>query len=122
MLKKSLPYLSLFTSVSTLICCALPALFVSLGAGATFVSVLGVFPQLIWFSEHKELVFGIAGVCLLVAGFARWKGGVQSCPTDPELARSCGRARAVSGVIYYLSLTLYLTGGFFAFIAPRLFT
>lgn len=121
MLKKTLPFLTLFTSLSTLICCALPALFVSLGAGATFVSVLGVFPQLIWFSEHKELVFGIAGACLLLAGIARWKGKTLVCPADPELAKSCGRAKSVSGIIYYFSLTLYLIGGFFAFIAPRIF-
>lgn len=120
-MKKYLSFIALFSSASTLICCALPALFVSLGAGATFVSVLGVFPQLIWFSEHKPLVFGIAGMFLLLAGFARWNASERSCPTDPELAKSCGNAKSVSGVIYYLSLALYCTGAFFAFLAPKIF-
>lgn len=35
-----LPTLSLFTSVGTLLCCALPALLVTLGAGAVFASLV----------------------------------------------------------------------------------
>ena len=44
-----LPLTSLFTSFSTLICCALPALLVSIGAGATLAGIISNFPQLIFF-------------------------------------------------------------------------
>jgi hypothetical protein len=37
--------LTLLASTSTLICCALPALFVALGAGATFASMVNAFPS-----------------------------------------------------------------------------
>lgn len=120
MLKKLLPFLTLFSSLGTLVCCALPALFVSLGLGATFVSVLGIFPQLIWLSEHKVLVFSIAGGFLLVAGLVRWKGERSSCPTDPNNAANCRRIRRSSTFIFYLSMVLYLIGGFFAFLAPKI--
>ena len=53
--------LSLFTSGSTLICCALPATLVAIGSAATLASLVSSFPQLIWISEHKALVFGLAG-------------------------------------------------------------
>ena len=39
-----LNYLSLFTSLSTLLCCALPSLLVLLGLGATVASVLSRYP------------------------------------------------------------------------------
>jgi hypothetical protein len=60
--------LSLFTSGGTLICCALPALLVAVGAGAALSSLVSVFPQLVWLSEHKVWVFGVAGAALAVAG------------------------------------------------------
>ena len=119
-MKKILSFTTLFLSLSTLICCALPALFVTLGAGAAFASLLGVFPQLIWFSEHKGIVFFVAGI-LLFANLAMRIFVPPRCPADPKLAAECARAQRVSGVILKVSLLAYLTGGFFAFIAPVLF-
>ena len=43
----ALSYLSLFTSLSTLLCCALPSLFVLLGLGATVASLLSQAPWLV---------------------------------------------------------------------------
>lgn len=70
-------WLSLLTSSSTLVCCALPALLVTLGAGASLVTLTGHVPQLIWLSEHKALVFGLAALALLLAGFAQWRAGYR---------------------------------------------
>jgi mercuric ion transport protein len=39
-----LSYFSLFTSLSTLLCCALPSLLVLVGLGATVASVLSPIP------------------------------------------------------------------------------
>ena len=116
-MKKMISCATLFFSLSTLICCALPALFVMLGAGATFASLLGVFPQLIWFSEYKEVVFLVAGVLLFANLTARVFLPPQ-CPADPRLAAECARAQRVSGVVLKISLIAYLVGGFFAFVAP----
>jgi len=41
-----LGYLSLFTSIGTLLCCALPSLLVLFGLGATVASVLSAAPWL----------------------------------------------------------------------------
>ena len=119
-MKSVLSFATLFVSLSTLICCALPALFVVLGAGATFASLLGVFPQLIWFSEHKGIVFFVAGI-LLFANLAMRIFIPPQCSADPKLAAECARAQKVSGVILKVSLLAYLVGGFFAFLAPVLF-
>ena len=53
-------WVSIFTSSGTLLCCALPAALVAVGAGATLASLVGAVPQLVWLSEHKGPLFAIA--------------------------------------------------------------
>lgn len=118
-LKKLFPSITLFLSASTLICCALPALFVTLGAGATFVSLLGIFPQLIWFSEHKTAIFIVAGLCIAL-NFVVRAITPEQCPTDPLLSAECTKARRISTVLLYTSAALYGVGVFFALLAPLL--
>lgn len=110
--------LSLFTSGGTLVCCALPALLVSIGAGAALSSLIAVAPQLVLFSRYKAEVFLAAGVMLALAGFMQWRARSLPCPADPGLAAACARTRKISVRIYFLSLAIYLVGGFFAFVAP----
>ncbi len=115
-----LTWFSIFTSTSTLLCCALPALLVALGAGATLATLVGVVPQLVWVSEHKTGVFIAAGVMLAIAGYFQYRARFLPCPLDPALATACTRQRKVSQIIYFTSVVIYLMGGFFAFIAPLL--
>ena len=61
--------LSLFASSSTLICCAMPALLVSLGAGATLASLVAIFPKIVWISEHKEVTFLSSAALMLLVGY-----------------------------------------------------
>ena len=108
--------LSLFTSSSTLVCCALPALFVALGAGATLAGVLTQFPQLIWFSEHKAWVFAVAGMLLV---FAWWSQRAnQSVVCDPQQVGACTTTRSWSKTLLYISAFVYVMGAFFAFFLP----
>ena len=44
---------TLLASTATLVCCVLPAVLVSLGAGAVLAGLVSSFPQLVWLSEHK---------------------------------------------------------------------
>ncbi len=111
-------FLSLFTSGSTLICCALPALLVSIGAGAAMAGLVTTFPQIVWLSEHKVALFSIAGVMLIASGVMQWRAQSLPCPADPALAAACTRTRKVSLVIYWISAGIYVVGFFFAFLAP----
>jgi hypothetical protein len=111
---------TLLASSATLVCCVLPAVLVSLGAGAAMVGLVSAFPQLVWLSEHKGWVFGIAGVLLLAAGVMIWHARSLPCPVDPIAARSCTRLRRASAVLYWIALGSYVLGGTFAFVLPRL--
>ena len=110
--------LSLFTSGSTLICCALPATLVALGSAATLASLVSNFPQLIWISEHKLLVFGLAGAMLAIAGYLQWQARNAPCPADATLAAVCTKTRKNALRIYWLSVAIYAIGVFFASVAP----
>jgi hypothetical protein len=110
--------LSLFASGSTLVCCAIPALLVAVGAGAALSSLVSAVPQLVWLSEQKTGVFLAATAMLALSGCMQWRARTLPCPADPALGAACARTRKVSLWTYFLSLVLYLIGGIFAFIVP----
>ena len=112
--------LALFGSFGTLFCCALPALLVSIGAGAAVIGLVSTFPQLIWLSEHKIGLFIFAGVMLTLSGIMRYITRNAPCPADPAKAKSCKRMRRISFWVFFFSLGLYLIGFFFAFIAHQI--
>src|SRR3954471_9368484 len=89
-------FASLFTSVGTLLCCALPSLLVLLGLGATVASFLSAAPWLVALSHHKGWVFGLSGALILTNVYytyrlaprlqaARLQREAIACsPNDPE--------------------------------------
>ncbi|MFM2051061.1 MAG: hypothetical protein RL682_1552 [Pseudomonadota bacterium] len=111
---------SLFATSSTLVCCAIPALLVAIGAGAALSSLVSVFPQVVWLSEHKEGVFASAGLMMAGSGVLQWHNRNAPCPTDPTLRDACLKTRKLSFVVYAVSVALYLVGGWFAFVQPWL--
>jgi len=111
---------SLFASSSTLVCCAIPALLVALGAGAALSSLVSIFPQVVWLSEHKEQLFGFAGLMMIGSGALQWRNRSAPCPTDPALRNACLKTRKTASTLYAVSVVLYLIGGWFAFVLPWL--
>lgn len=114
------PTLALFASVSTLLCCALPALLIALGAGAVMAGLASNIPALIWLSARKEWTFAIAGLLLALAAFLRWRSRNAPCPIDPAEAHACMQMRRAGGIILWLAVACYAVGGFFAFFAADL--
>ena len=112
--------LTILSSFSTLVCCALPAALVSIGAGAVLASVVTAVPQLVWLSEHKVQLFAFAGLMLALSGVSAYRNRNAPCPADPIQARSCIRLRRWSARAFCLSATIYAIGLFFAFFAARL--
>lgn len=107
---------ALVASTTTLVCCVLPALLVSLGAGAAVVGLVTAVPQLVWLSEHKALVFGGAALIVMMSGIALWRARTLPCPAEPELARSCMRLRRLSAVVFAVAVAFLVLGSGFAFL------
>tara|TARA_B100000965_G_scaffold210668_1_gene176035 strand:- start:86 stop:463 length:378 start_codon:yes stop_codon:yes gene_type:complete len=116
----NLGFLSLIASSSTLICCALPALFVTLGAGATLASIVDVFPELIIISKYKIYISIFALLFLIIAGILIKNASLQPCPTDPNLKDICIKTRKRSKIIYIISVFIFAFASIFTYIIPTL--
>jgi mercuric ion transport protein len=110
-----LNYFSLFSSFSTLICCALPSVLVLLGMGTAVASLLSAAPWLVSLSRHKIWTFSIAGT-LIAASFVmtyviapRLRDG-ESCEADDP--STCGEVSKVSRFVLWGSALIW-SGGFF---------
>lgn len=112
-------FAALLASSATLVCCVLPAVMVSLGAGAAVVGLITTFPQLIWLSEHKAAVFGIATVLLVTSGLLLVWARRLPCPLDSELGRKCMRLRRIGARLYVVSVGLLILSVLVAFVLPR---
>ena len=116
---KALNLLTLFASSSTLICCALPALFIVLGAGASFVNLITIFPFLITLSKYKLTISLFAFFSILISGYINYKTYYLPCPIDPILGRACMRTRKRSRFIYFISVIIFLFASIFTYIIPE---
>ena len=110
-----LNYFSLFSSFSTLICCALPSVLVLLGMGTAVASLLSAAPWLVSLSRHKIWTFSIAGTliaCSFVMTYViapRLRDGESCDATDPT---TCGEVSKLSRLLLWGSALIY-SGGFF---------
>lgn len=110
-----LNYFSLFSSFSTLICCALPSVLVLLGMGTAVASLLSAAPWLVNLSRHKVWTFSIAGA-LITCSFLvthvvapRLRAGETCDASDPA---TCGEVSKLSRALLWGSALIY-AGGFF---------
>jgi len=117
---RRLAALALVLCSSTLVCCALPALLVLLGAGSVLATALSWWPGLAVLSEQKEVVFGLAAAALVIAGLTLWRSARLPCPTNPREAHRCRQRRRQAQAIYGLSCSLFAIGSIAAFVLPLL--
>ena len=115
------PILSLFTSIGTLLCCALPALLVTLGMGAALAGFISVAPWITVISEYKIFIFVGAGILLILSSYLLWINRNAPCPTDAKQAKACALLRKFSLYTIIISIVIYIIGFFFAFFAADLF-
>ena len=114
------PTIALLTSLSTLICCTLPAVMITLGMGAALSSLTSNVPQLIWLSSHKPLVFGGSFILLCLAWLVRYLTRNMPCPADPKQAKTCASLRRLGGWVLYIGFGVWAIGAFSAFILPKM--
>jgi hypothetical protein len=117
-------YFSLFTSVGTLLCCALPSLLVLAGLGASVASMLSAAPWLVTLSRHKPWTFGISGM-LIAASFVNMyyvAPRLQRQACSPDNPDACEVASRFSKAILWVSATIYVAGFFVAFLLGPILT
>ena len=103
-----------------MVCCALPALLVTLGFGATLVGLTTNLPWLITVSMYKEWVFAGSFVLLSLSGFMVYRARNLACPIDPVQRKVCLVSRRASVITVSVSFLLWGLGFSVAFLAPLL--
>jgi mercuric ion transport protein len=107
-----LSYFSLFTSLSTLLCCALPSLLVLFGLGASLASILSFLPWLVELSRHKQWTFAISGGLIALSFLNTYyiapRLRVREC--NPDNPSACADASTFSKILLWISAAIYLAG------------
>jgi mercuric ion transport protein len=113
-----LNYFSLFTSFSTLLCCALPSLLVLFGLGASVASMLSFMPWLVTLSRHKPWTFAVSGILIALSFVNMYyvspRMRAKQCSADDPSA--CGEASKLSKVLLWISAGIYAIGVFVAYV------
>lgn len=102
-------WLVLFASSTTLVCCALPILLVSLGLGAVSASLFANLPFLVTLAQYKAWMFAGSGGVLLLAAWLLFRPG-RACPADPDLAEQCEKAHRWNTRLYWVSVGIWVIG------------
>jgi len=128
----SLAVLSLFASTSTLLCCALPTLLVTIGLGAAVAGAVSAVPWLVPLSRNKEWAFLIAGALIaanwvLIVRQQRRAALACEVPPAPSVAQpaarsqtdesACETASRFSRTVLWVSTGVYVVGFVVAFVA-----
>ncbi len=110
-----LPFFGLFTSLSTILCCALPIILVTLGMGAVFASLSANFPFITWLAERAVYLFAITAILLILAGYFIFIRP-QTCPADKKLAEICNKTKRFNKIVWIISVAILLISLFFKYI------
>jgi mercuric ion transport protein len=119
-----LNYFSLFTSLSTLLCCALPSLLVLVGLGTSVASMLSFMPWLATLSRHKQWTFGVSGTLIALSFVNMYYiapriRGKQCSADDPSACEEAGR---LSIILLWISAGIYAVGVFVAYVLGPILT
>jgi mercuric ion transport protein len=112
-----LSYFSLFTSLSTLLCCALPSLLVLFGLGASVASTLSFLPWLVTLSRHKQWTFAISGSLIALSFLNTYyiAPRLRKPECNPDDRFACEDASKLSKVLLWVSAAVYTAGFFVAY-------
>ena len=104
-------WITLFLTSTTLLCCALPILLVTLGFGFIAAAMSYNIPGFSFLAEHKILTLTFSFLFLL---FLAWiiRRPNQSCPIDPKLAQACAGGKKWNKRIFILSVIIWSLGFF----------
>ena len=106
----------LFTSSTTLVCCALPILLVTLGLGAVSASLFANLPILITLAQYKGWMFTGSGAVMLLTAWLLFRSG-RVCPSDPKLAELCESAFRWNTRFFWTSVVIWVLGFAAAYLA-----
>jgi len=108
-------FLALFTSFSTILCCALPIILVFLGFGSAFAALSSNFMFINIIAEKGSYLFIASLIFLAISAyFIFFKN--QSCPSDKKLANICLKSKIINKYIWFFAIFIWIISFFFKYI------
>ncbi len=95
--------------LGTLVCCAIPATLVAVGAGSVVASLVSSAPWLVELSRNKEWVFLLAGLMLAVDYWILYRSASTACQPGGVCHVSHPFGRTMRWV-FWSSVVLFLLG------------
>lgn len=89
---------------------------VTLGLGVSLAAITSALPFITVLGANKTWIFILSGSILLFAQYLNYRSG-KYCPTEPELAALCARARRRNRFIIGLSAAIWFVGFTVAYFA-----
>ena len=108
-------WLILLASTTTLVCCVIPIVLVSLGLGAAVAAMYSNLPFLTFLSHYKEWTFAVAALILIAAAWVLFRSG-RTCPTDPELVKACQTADNWNRRLFLAAVGIWIVSFFAAYL------
>lgn len=113
-MKKIMAILGLLTSTGTLVCCVLPAIIAAVAGTGLLFSIIDKVPFLVLLSQHKAIVFGVAGILTAINVYSLWfRVNKEVCPVDAKGA--CESGRKFAKVITVISIVVIAIGAYSAY-------
>ncbi len=78
--------------------------------------ITSAIPGIMWLSAHKNALFALSGVLMLVSTALWWHQREAPCPLDPLKAAACARLRRVNAWLLSGAWLAYICGLFFAYL------
>jgi mercuric ion transport protein len=119
-----LSYFSLFTSLSTLLCCALPSLLVLFGLGASVASMLSFMPWLVTLSRHKQWTFAVSGMLIGLSFVNVYFIAPRMRPAEcrSDAGSACDDVSHFNKILLWVSAGIYMVGIFVAYVLGPILT
>ncbi|PHQ68276.1 MAG: hypothetical protein COB92_01495 [Robiginitomaculum sp.] len=109
-------WLTLFASTTTLFCCALPILLVTIGLGAVSAAMFANVPFLSFLARHKPWLFLFSFCLLAISAWSVYRPG-RTCPVDPQQAAQCAKADKWNKRVLMVSITIWCIGFIAAYLS-----
>ena len=106
---KNWGWLVLFATTTTLVCCALPILLVTVGLGAVSAALFSNLPFLVTLAKFKLWFFTGSGLLLALSGWLLYRPG-RACPIDPALAKQCDKAHKWNLRFFWTGVVFWAIG------------
>ena len=102
-------------ALSTLLCCALPIVLVSLGLGTVLAWLVSHLPWLVWVSEHAIYFISLTLILLIISGYLVFFHPSSCDIQNKKNLDECHNRQKYAKIIWFVTAIILLIGAIFKY-------